>query len=35
VWLLPNPSGLNASFPLERIVTELRALRRASRRGAR
>jgi len=33
LWLLPNPSGLNASFPLDRIVAELRVLRRAARRS--
>lgn len=27
VWVLPNPSGLNASWPLPRIADELRALR--------
>jgi TDG/mug DNA glycosylase family protein len=30
VWLLPNPSGLNASFTPERIVDEFRKLRLAS-----
>jgi double-stranded uracil-DNA glycosylase len=30
VWLLPNPSGLNASYQLPRIVEEFRALRRAA-----
>ncbi|MFF0308276.1 G/U mismatch-specific DNA glycosylase [Streptosporangium sp. NPDC004379] len=27
VWVLPNPSGLNAHWPLDRIVGELRRLR--------
>lgn len=30
VWLLSNPSGLNASYSLARIVEEFRALRRAA-----
>ncbi len=29
LWILPNPSGLNASWPLERIAAELVRLRAA------
>jgi TDG/mug DNA glycosylase family protein len=29
LWVLPNPSGLNASWPLPRIVTAFRELRAA------
>jgi TDG/mug DNA glycosylase family protein len=29
VWVLPNPSGLQAHYPFERLVEELAALRRA------
>ncbi|KAF1066043.1 MAG: G/U mismatch-specific DNA glycosylase [Pseudomonas citronellolis] len=29
VWLLPNPSGLNRAFSLERLVEHYRALRQA------
>jgi len=29
VWVLPNPSGLQATYGLERIVAEMTALRRA------
>ena len=29
VWLLPNPSGLNRSFSLERLVAAYRALQQA------
>ncbi|GGP83867.1 mismatch-specific DNA-glycosylase [Streptosporangium pseudovulgare] len=31
VWVLPNPSGLNAHWPLDRIVGELRRLRESLR----
>lgn len=34
VWVVPNPSGLQAHYGLERIVAELAALRRAVRTGA-
>ncbi|MFI0407642.1 G/U mismatch-specific DNA glycosylase [Actinomadura sp. 3N508] len=30
VWVLPNPSGLNASWPLDRIVAEFGRLREAA-----
>jgi TDG/mug DNA glycosylase family protein len=30
VWLLPNPSGLNAHYPLPRLVALFRELREAS-----
>jgi len=30
VWVLPNPSGLNAGRPLERIVAEFARLRKAA-----
>jgi TDG/mug DNA glycosylase family protein len=30
VWVLPNPSGLNAWFPLDRLVEEFANLRRAA-----
>jgi double-stranded uracil-DNA glycosylase len=30
LWLLPNPSGLQAHYPFERLVAELRALRDAA-----
>ncbi|TDD34783.1 G/U mismatch-specific DNA glycosylase [Actinomadura sp. KC06] len=30
VWVLPNPSGLNASWPLDRIVAEFARLREAA-----
>ena len=30
VWVLPNPSGLNASWPLDRIAAEFRRLREAA-----
>jgi TDG/mug DNA glycosylase family protein len=30
VWVLPNPSGLNASWPLDRIAAELTRLRHAA-----
>ncbi|WP_345021812.1 G/U mismatch-specific DNA glycosylase [Actinomadura keratinilytica] len=30
VWVLPNPSGLNAGWPLDRIAAELTRLRRAA-----
>jgi len=30
VWLLPNPSGLNAHFPPDRLAEEFAALRRAA-----
>ncbi|MCP2335997.1 G/U mismatch-specific DNA glycosylase [Actinomadura rupiterrae] len=30
VWVLPNPSGLNASWPLDRIAGELARLREAA-----
>jgi TDG/mug DNA glycosylase family protein len=33
VWVLPNPSGLQATYGLERIVAEMAALRRAVRAG--
>jgi TDG/mug DNA glycosylase family protein len=33
VWLLPNPSGLNASWPLPRLVTAYAELRAAAGRG--
>ncbi len=29
VWVLPSPSGLNASYPMSDLVRRLRALRRA------
>ena len=29
VWVLPNPSGLNAHYPLDRLVAEFGRLRRA------
>jgi TDG/mug DNA glycosylase family protein len=29
LWVLPNPSGLNASWPLPRIVPAFRELRAA------
>ena len=29
LWLLPNPSGLNAHYPLERLTAEFSALRAA------
>lgn len=29
VWVLPSPSGLNASYPIGALVRELRRLRRA------
>ena len=32
VWVLPNPSGLNRAFSLERLVSAYRDLRTASRR---
>ncbi len=31
VWLLPNPSGLNAHYTLPKLVAEFEALRRAAR----
>lgn len=30
VWVLPNPSGLNAHFTLDRLAAEFAALRRAT-----
>lgn len=30
VWVLPNPSGLNASWPLDRIAAEFRRLRESA-----
>lgn len=30
VWLLPNPSGLNAHYQLPKLATEFRKLRRAA-----
>jgi double-stranded uracil-DNA glycosylase len=30
VWVLPNPSGLNAHYTLDRLVTEFAALREAA-----
>jgi TDG/mug DNA glycosylase family protein len=30
IWVLPNPSGLNASWPLDRIAAEFRRLREAA-----
>jgi TDG/mug DNA glycosylase family protein len=30
LWVLPNPSGLNASWPLQRIAAEFRRLREAA-----
>jgi len=30
LWILPNPSGLNASWPLPRIVTAFGELRAAA-----
>ena len=30
VWVLPSPSGLNASYPMGALVAELRKLKRAS-----
>lgn len=30
LWVLPNPSGLNASWPLDRIATEFARLRKAA-----
>lgn len=30
VWVLPNPSGLNAGWPLDRIAAEFRRLREAA-----
>jgi TDG/mug DNA glycosylase family protein len=30
VWVLPNPSGLNAHFTLDALVPQFRALRRAA-----
>src|SRR5947209_11888627 len=33
VWVLPSPSGLNANYQLGALVSELRALKRASRRA--
>jgi double-stranded uracil-DNA glycosylase len=29
MWVVPNPSGIQAHYPLDRIVAELQALRRA------
>jgi TDG/mug DNA glycosylase family protein len=29
VWILPNPSGLNRGFPLERLVEAYAALKRS------
>jgi double-stranded uracil-DNA glycosylase len=29
LWVLPNPSGLNAHYPLDRLAAEFAALRRA------
>jgi double-stranded uracil-DNA glycosylase len=34
VWVLPNPSGLNAHFTPERLAEEFAALRRATKRSA-
>jgi TDG/mug DNA glycosylase family protein len=31
VWVLPNPSGLNAHYQLPALATEFRRLRRATR----
>ena len=33
VWVLPSPSGLNANYPLDALVAELRRLKRAARRA--
>jgi double-stranded uracil-DNA glycosylase len=33
VWVLPSPSGLNASYQIGALVAELRKLRKASRRA--
>lgn len=33
LWVLPNPSGVQAHYPFDRLVDELRALRRATARG--
>lgn len=33
VWVLPNPSGAQGHYPFDRLVAELRALRRAVSRG--
>jgi TDG/mug DNA glycosylase family protein len=30
IWVLPNPSGLNASWPIDRIAAEFRRLREAA-----
>jgi TDG/mug DNA glycosylase family protein len=30
LWVLPNPSGLNASWPIARIVEAFRELRTAA-----
>jgi TDG/mug DNA glycosylase family protein len=30
VWVVPNPSGLNARWPLAAITAEFRRLRRAA-----
>lgn len=34
LWVLPNPSGLNAQWPLHRIVAELQRLRAWSKQGS-
>lgn len=34
LWVLPNPSGLNAHWPLQRIVAELQRLRAWSQHGS-
>ena len=34
LWILPNPSGLNASWPIARIVEAFRELRTATATGA-
>jgi double-stranded uracil-DNA glycosylase len=31
MWVLPNPSGIQAFYPFDRLVAELRALRAATR----
>jgi TDG/mug DNA glycosylase family protein len=35
LWVLPNPSGLNAGFPPPELARAFRALRRAAWSGAR
>jgi TDG/mug DNA glycosylase family protein len=35
VWVLPNPSGLNAHYQLADLAREFRTLRRSVERGAR